>query len=262
MKALSFEYQTYQNQTKKIHTAYTTAESTNRMTEIKEAFQEIEKFNGEENEDARKWLQKVNGICACFDNMTDQDKLRRIPTKLGPKVFEWFTEKKDSIRDWHMFQEKLLEKYPVLIARIHPLVHVDNFNKRYKQDEETITKYYKDKMELADKVDPQMGQVLRIAALIDGLPTTFRNQLAYKRTEMTTPEKFLAIAQAIKQEIELANRDNLEEHLTRLFLQEPYPTEDLNTRHMVTSIRRHEEGNPSNKQWQQIYAISQANNKP
>ena len=58
------------------------------MADLKEAFQEIEKFNGKETENVNRWLQKVDGICACFDNNSDHDKLKRIPTKLGPEVFE------------------------------------------------------------------------------------------------------------------------------------------------------------------------------
>lgn len=84
--------------------------------------------------------------------------------------------------------------------KIHPLILVDNFNKRYKRDEETLVQYHHGKMELANKVDLPM---------IDGLLSSLRRRSAYKKTEMLTPEKILLVAQTLEQEIELISRETL-----------------------------------------------------
>jgi hypothetical protein len=208
------------------------------MTGIKEAFEQIEKFNGTENENVDKWLQKVDGICACFDDIMDRDKLKRIPTKLGPEVFDWYMVNKANINDWEMFKRDIIMKFPVIVTKLHPLINVDNFNKRYKHDDETITHYYHAKMELANKIDPRMIDALRVAALINGLPPSFRIQLAYKKTEMTTPTKFLTIVQALEEEVELLSRETLEEQMSRLSLKTQYPTEDQHMEPLVTSVRK------------------------
>lgn len=189
-----------------------------KMAEIKEAFEQIDKFSGNENENIDKWLQKVDGICACFNDVNDRDKLKRIPTKLGPDVFDWYMANKANIDDWEMFKRDITAKFPIIVTKLHPLINVDNFNKRYKHDDETITHYYHAKMELANKVDPRMIDALRVAALINGLPSSFRLQLAYKKTEMTTPTKLLTIVQALEQEVELLSRETLEEQMSRISL--------------------------------------------
>ena len=209
-----------------------------KMPEIKEAFQEIDKFHGSENENVEKWLQKVDAICECFDNISDAHKLKRIPTKLGHEVFDWFNEKKHEFGDWTIFKQKIMEKYPVITTEIHPLVNVDNFNKRWKQDDETVAQYYQAKMELANKIDPKMIDALRVAALIDGLPTSLRVQLAYKKSEISTPSKFLTVVQALEQEMELLSRESLEEQMSRLSLKKQYPTENQHTEQLITTIRR------------------------
>ena len=209
-----------------------------KMPEIKEAFQEIDKFHGSENENVEKWLQKVDGICECFDNISDADKLKRIPTKLGHEVFDWFNENKHEVGNWTTFKQKIMEKYPVITTEIHPLVNVDNFNKRWKQDDETVAQYYQAKMELANKIDPKMIDALRVAALIDGLPTSLRVQLAYKKSEISTPSKFLIVVQALEQEMELLSRESLEEQMSRLSLKKQYPTENQHMEQLITTIRR------------------------
>ena len=149
-----------------------------------------------------------------------------------------------------MFKRRLGEKFPASTTTTHPLVHVDNFNKRRKEEEETVMQYYKAKMELADKVDPQMANSLRVAALIDGLPWSFRKQLAYKKTEMATPVRFLTITQGIEQEMDLIVRDQLDEQFSRLSVKGDYPTENASDEHMVTSIRKtNEEKQPFENQW-------------
>ena len=208
-----------------------------KLSEIKEAFEQIEKFFGNENENIEKWLHKVDEMCSCFNDINDPDKFKRIPTKLGPAVFDWFTENKADMNDWESFKKKITEKYPVIVMKIHPLILVDNFNKRCKRDEETIVQYYHAKMELANKVDPRMIESIRVAALIDGLPSSLRRRLAYKKTEMLTPEKFLLMAQTLEQEIELISREALEEQMSHLSLKAQYPQDNQETGHLVTSIR-------------------------
>lgn len=63
-----------------------------KMAEMKEAFDQIEKFDGLETENVIRWLKKVDLICGCFENISDEDKLKRIPTKLGKEAFDWFVE--------------------------------------------------------------------------------------------------------------------------------------------------------------------------
>jgi hypothetical protein len=215
----------------------TESQPSRKMSEIKEAFEQIDKFLGDEHQNVEKWLQKVDGMCACFDDITDQDKLKRIPTKLGGSVFDWFNENKAAMIDWQSFKKNITEKYPVNVMKVHPLIHVDNFNKRCKRDEETIVQYYQGKMELANKVDPRMIESMRVAALIDGLPSSLRRRLAYKKTEMLTPEKFLLMAQALEQELELISRELLEEQMSHLSIKATYPNENQDTGHLVTSIR-------------------------
>ena len=214
-----------------------------KMLEIKEAFQEIDKFHSSENENVEKWLQKVDGICECFDNILDADKLKRIPTKLGHEVFDWFNENKHDFVNWTTFKQKIMEKYPVIATEIHPLVSVDNFNKRWKQGDETVAQYYQAKMELANKIDPKMIDALRVAALIDGLPISLRVQLAYKKSEISTPSKFLTVVQALEQETELLSRESLEEQMSRLSLKKQYPTEHQHMEQLVTTIRRPAQNN-------------------
>lgn len=209
-----------------------------RMSEIKEAFQEIDKFHGSENENIEKWLQKVDDICECFDNILDADKLKRIPTKLGHEVFDWFNENKHDFANWTTFKQKIMEKYPVIATEVHPLVNVDNFNKRWKQGDETVAQYYQAKMELANKIDPKMIDALRVAALIDGLPISLRVQLAYKKSEISTPSKFLTVVQALEQETELLSRESLEEQMSRLSVKKQYPTEHQHMEQLVSTIRR------------------------
>ena len=113
-----------------------------------------------------------------------------------------------------------------------------------------MMQYYKAKMELADKVDPQMANSLRVAALIDGLPLAFRTQLVYKKTEMETPVRFLTIVQGIEQELDLIARDHLDERFSRLSLKGDYPVENASDEHMVTSIRKkNEEKQTYKNQW-------------
>jgi hypothetical protein len=223
------------------------------MSQIKEAFEEIEKFYGNEKENIEKWLQKVDVICACFDDITDEDKLKRIPTKLGPNVFDWFNENKINMGDWEDFKQQITIQYPVILTKLHPLVLVDDFHKRIKRDDETVTQYYHDKMALATKVDPQMIDVLRVSSLIDGLPSSFRQQFAYKRTEMTTPAKFLTVVQALEQEIELLSRATLEDQMSNLSIKRQYPNEDRHMEQLVTSIsnsgQKHQKYQPGYQQF-------------
>jgi len=206
-----------------------------KMSALKEAFAEIEKFYGNENENVIKWLQRVDEICTSFD-ISDEDKLKRISIKLGTEVFDWYMENKTNMEDWESFKQGITVKYPVIVTQIHPLINVDNFNKRCKRNDETISQYYHAKMELANKVDLRMIDVLRVAALIDGLPSSFRFQLAHKKTEMSTPAKFLMIVQAVEQEMELLSRDTVEDQMSRFSLKTQYPVEDQHVEQLVTTI--------------------------
>lgn len=165
------------------------------MSDIKQAFDQIEHFNGTEHENTRTWLNKVDVICDCFDGISEQDKLKRIPMKLGGQAFEWYCEVKESITNWTDFKMKILEKYPTIVTKQHPLLDIDDFKRRIKRDDESIVQYYREKLELANKIDPKMINSMKVAALIDGLPSWFRSRLAFKRTEMDKPEMFLEIVQ-------------------------------------------------------------------
>ena len=122
-----------------------------------------------------------------------------------------------------------------------------------KRDDETVTQYYHAKMALATKVDPQMIDVLRVSSLIDGLPSSFRQQFAYKRTEMTTPAKFLTVVQALEQEMELLSRAILEDQMANLSIKRQYPNEDQHMGQLVTSIsnsgQKHQKYQPSYQQF-------------
>lgn len=91
-------------------------------------------------------------------------------------------------------------------------------------------------MELANKVDPNMIDAMRVATLIDGLPLKFRRQLAFKKTEMQKPENFLQIVQSVEQEFELINRENLDEQNFQQQNEWAYPVENLEEPHLINTI--------------------------
>lgn len=210
-------------------------------SEIKEAFSQIEQFNGTERENTRHWLNRIEVICDCFEGISEHEKFKRIPTKLGGEVFEWFCENKASIKCWETFKTKIMEKYPTIVTKQHPLLTIDDFNRRIKREDESIVQYYRHKLELANKIDLNMIDSMRVAALIDGLPKSFRSKLAFRKTEIDKPEKFLEIVQALEQEFELVERENQNDNLNASN-ELNYPSENDETNQLIGAVHRNEWG--------------------
>jgi hypothetical protein len=72
--------------------SFFTVNSLKRMTEIREASEQTDKFDGNDNENVEQRLERVDIICDCFNDISDKDNMKRIPTRLGSGAFLWLNE--------------------------------------------------------------------------------------------------------------------------------------------------------------------------
>lgn len=129
----------------------------------------IPKFDpGKKSTNVRGWLHKIDQLGDLYD-WEERDKIFVMQTRLRGAAREWYDDLDDYDATWTLWKDKLTKAFPRSTDFVDRL---EEMLARVKNNSETMTRYYHDKISLMKKCDIDGENA--ISCLIRGLPTELR----------------------------------------------------------------------------------------
>ncbi|CAF1461535.1 unnamed protein product [Didymodactylos carnosus] len=154
-------------------------------TTMERALAEIDvKFKGGQNDNAIKWLEMVESRFSCFDGISDPDKRKKISLRLEDDALTWYEENKANKASWADFKQAMIAKYPSALTPKLSFIRINDYEARQQQDNESVTSYYIEKINLANMASPSIPDNMLVSALIKGLLPLYHQQLYGTEQEM------------------------------------------------------------------------------
>ncbi|CAF1280010.1 unnamed protein product, partial [Didymodactylos carnosus] len=191
------------------------------------------KFKGGQNDNAIKWVEMVESRFSCFEGISDPDKRKKISLRLEDDALTWYEENKANIASWADFKQAMIAKYPSALTLKLSFIRINDYEAGQQQDNESVTSYYIEKINLDNMASPSIPGNMLVSALIKGLLPLYHQQLYGKLSIITPPALFLSILQGIEQEMQWLSSQN-QQQSTNI----NYPSEDQYIQPSVNAIRQ------------------------
>ncbi|CAF4581614.1 unnamed protein product, partial [Didymodactylos carnosus] len=159
-------------------------------TMVEHKMKQLPTFSGKDSEKVQDWLENIKQIGKMVNWTAEQ--LSCIATlKLEGDAQKWYLKNQDKILDWDSFHRLLSQRFPAQIPNQREQLR--QLVSRKQGLNETISKYYRDILNLCDQYDPNMLDSSKIGYLQDGLRPELQHYTLSQ--QISTPQQFFNIMQ-------------------------------------------------------------------
>ncbi|CAF1398220.1 unnamed protein product [Didymodactylos carnosus] len=156
---------------------------------LSKSLEKLPKFSGTITDDVDKWIIDITHELNLV-KLDDSHKLAVIQTYLDGDARRWYTNNLQMMHNWATFLRELRATFSSSFSKEAAIKQIGN---RQQHINETVFHYYTDMMELANRIDHQMNDELKVAYLTTGLKISLKKEVL--RNKPQTPAEFIKYAQ-------------------------------------------------------------------
>ncbi|CAF4711414.1 unnamed protein product, partial [Rotaria sp. Silwood2] len=154
----------------------------------KARFDDLPNFSGHPSEDVERFLKSIKNITKANDESKNYEILEIVRGKLTQSAGLWFDNNESSFKKWSDFETAFRNRYfPTTIIN----KKFDKLKQRTQSQDEPITSYCDDIINLCREIDSNMSEQVIIQHLMSGINPEFKRQLSRRESCMNTLNEFL-----------------------------------------------------------------------
>lgn len=176
----------------------TTASRTSSMADTtilskarKARFDDLPNFSGHPSEDVERFLKSIKYMTKATDESSNHEILEIVRGKLTKSAGIWFDDNESKFQTWLEFETAFRTRYfstTLTHTKFEKLKH------RIQKQEEAVTAYFDDIVNLCQEIDPSMSDLIIIQHLMSGLNANFKKELSRRQSTIITLNDFLKYA--------------------------------------------------------------------
>jgi len=154
----------------------------------KARFDDLPNFSGHPSEDVERFLKSIKNITKANDESENREILEIVRGKLTQSAGIWFDNNESIFGKWSDFETAFRNRY-FSTTLIHQ--KFDKLKKRKQLQEESVTSYFDDVVNLCREIDSNMSDPIIIQHLMSGINPEFKKELSRRESSMNTLKEFL-----------------------------------------------------------------------
>jgi hypothetical protein len=154
----------------------------------KARFDDLPNFSGHPSEDVEHFLKSIKNITKATEESESREILEIVRGKLTKLAGIWFDNNESNFKKWSEFETAFRNRY-FSTTIIHK--KFDKLKQRKQLQDESVTSYYDDVVNLCREIDANMSDQMIIQHLMSGINPDFRKELSRHEAAMKTLKEFL-----------------------------------------------------------------------
>ena len=154
----------------------------------KARFDDLPSFSGHPSEDVERFLKSLKNITKATNDSTNHELLEVVRGKLTKSAGIWFDNNESKFTTWLDFETAFRTRY-FSTTIIH--TKFEQLKRRQQKQDESITVYFDDIVDLCQEIDPTMSDLMIIQHLMSGLHRDFKKELSRRQSTIFTLTDFL-----------------------------------------------------------------------
>lgn len=153
----------------------------------KARFDDLPSFSGHPSEDVERFLKSIKNITKASNESENREPLEIVRGKLIQSAGLWFDNNEHTFKKWSDFETQFRNRYASTT-----IVHkkFDKLKQRSQLQDEPVTAYIDDVINLCRDIDPSMSDSTIIQHLMSGINPDFRKEISRHESCMNSLNEF------------------------------------------------------------------------
>ena len=157
----------------------------------KARFDDLPSFSGHPSEDVERFLKSIKNITKATNDSINHELLEVVRGKLTKSAGIWFDNNESKFTTWLDFETAFRTRY-FSTTIIH--TKFEKLKRRQQKQDESITVYFDDIVDLCREIDPTMSDLMIIQHLMSGVHPDFKKELSRHQSTILKLTDFLKYA--------------------------------------------------------------------